>query len=109
MQWPTHLTKCQGLAITASEQVPIMSVRTTDSKVTFRRPFLLASLGSSQPAGTYRLEIDEEEIAGPSFAAFQRTATMLHLPAPSATSGLNEIVPVDPAELAAALAADARD
>lgn len=86
-----------------------MSVRTTESKVTFRRPFLLASLGSSQPAGTYRLEIDEEEMPGLSFAAFHRTATMLHLPALSVTSGLNEIVPVDPAELAAALAADARD
>lgn len=86
-----------------------MSVRTTETKVTFRRPFLLAGLGSAQPAGTYRLVTDEEEIPGLSFTAFQRTATVLHLPAISVASGLNEVVPVDPAELAAALEADARD
>lgn len=84
-----------------------MSVRTTETTVTFRRPFTLAALDDLQPAGTYRLTIDEEEIPGLSFAAFHRTATILHLPAVSVLASKSEAVPVDAAELTAALAADA--
>lgn len=85
-----------------------MPVRTTETTVTFRRPFTLAALDDLQPAGTYRLTIDEEEIAGLSFAAFQRTSTILHLPAVSVSARLSEAVPVDAAELASALEADGR-
>src|SRR3990167_2305228 len=93
---------------TTSTGEQIMSARTTETTVTSRRPFTLTSLDALQPAGTYRLVIDEEEIPGPSFTAFQRTATMLHLPAISVVTGRNEVVPVDPADLATALDADAR-
>lgn len=84
-----------------------MSVRTTETTVTFRHPFSLAVLDGLQPAGTYRLTIDEEEIPGLSFAAFHRTATILHLPAVSVFASKSEAVPVDAAELAAALESDA--
>ncbi|TAJ42206.1 MAG: hypothetical protein EPO55_02940 [Reyranella sp.] len=84
-----------------------MSVRTTETTVTFRRPFSLAALDDLQPAGTYRLTIDEEEIPGLSFAAFHRTATILHLPAVSVLTSKSEAVPVDAAELATAFEADA--
>ena len=86
-----------------------MTTRTTETTVTFRRPFTLAALDGAQPAGTYRIETDEERLEGLSFDAFQRVATMLHLPAMSATGGRRQVITVDPAELAAALEADSRD
>ncbi|WP_163269299.1 hypothetical protein [Chelativorans alearense] len=83
-----------------------MTVRTTDTKVTFRQPFMLSAFDTRQPAGTYRLVIDEEEI-GLSFLAYRRTATMLHIPAISIKSSRHQVVEVDLEELAAALDADA--
>ena len=56
-----------------------MSTRTTETTVTFRRPFTLLSVEGAQPAGTYRLVTEEEQIPGLSFVAFRRTATLLHL------------------------------
>jgi hypothetical protein len=61
-----------------------------------------------QPAGTYRLVVDEEPIAGLSFLAYQRTATMLHTPAVSASDGSHQVFRIDPAELAIVLESDAR-
>lgn len=84
-----------------------MNVRTTDTKVTFRQSFILSALDSRQPAGTYRLVIDEEEISGISFVAYRRVATMLHTPAIAVQSVRREAVEIDPEELAAAQDADA--
>jgi hypothetical protein len=81
-------------------------IRTTETRVTFRRPFVLGAIAGVQPAGTYRLVIDEEQIPGLSFVAFRRVTTMLHLPADPALGVLRQVVDVDPAELAGALAAD---
>jgi hypothetical protein len=83
-----------------------MSVRTRDSTVTFKHPFALPSIDGTQPAGTYRLVTDEEEIVGLSFLAFRRTATMLHIPAIAISGDPNQVFCVTPVELAAALAAD---
>lgn len=83
-----------------------MTIRTTDTEVTFKRPFMLSAFDARQPAGTYRLVIDEEEIFGLSFLAYRRTATMLHTPAMSVQSGRHQVVEIDPEELAAALDAD---
>ncbi len=83
-----------------------MTIRTTDSEVTFRQPFSLSAFDDPQPAGTYRLVVDEEEIFGLSFIAYRRTATMLHIPAISIDSGRRQVVEVDPKELADALDAD---
>jgi hypothetical protein len=83
------------------------SIRTTETMVTFRRPFTLSAVDGVQPAGIYRLVIDEEQIPGLSFVAFRRMTTMLHLPANPSPSCKREVVNVDPAELAEALAADA--
>ena len=52
-------------------------MRTIETMVTFRHPFVLTALETAQPAGTYRLVTEEEEIPGLSFVAFGRTATML--------------------------------
>jgi hypothetical protein len=83
-----------------------MTVRTTESEVTFTRPFRLSAFDDPQPAGTYRLVVDEEEIFGLSFLAYRRTATMLHTPAISIDSGFHRVVEIDPKELADALDAD---
>ena len=84
-----------------------MAMRTTETTVTFSRSFTLTSVDGVQPAGTYRLSVDEQEIEGLSFRAFQRVSTMLHLPANPAPGRKRELVQVDPQELAGALAADA--
>ncbi|BBK34085.1 hypothetical protein EDC65_3919 [Stella humosa] len=89
-----------------------MAFRTTETAVTFRHPFRLSVFDGTQPAGTYRLVVDEERLEGLSFSAFQRTATMLHTPAlpvagAAAPRGIEQVFPVDPAELAQALEADA--
>ena len=81
--------------------------RSTETTVTFRRPFTLAALDGVQPAGTYRLVQEEEEISGLSFVAFRRVATLLHVPADPAPGDTRHVVPVSPDELAEVLAADA--
>jgi hypothetical protein len=84
-------------------------MRSTETTVTFRHPFVLAALETAQPAGTYLLVTEEEEIPGLSFVAFRRTATLLHLPALSRASGTHQVVQIDPAEWAAVVEADGRD
>jgi hypothetical protein len=85
------------------------SMRSSETVITFRHPFMVAPLEAMQPAGSYRLVIDEEQIPGLSFVAFRRTATLLHLPALPATSGKHQVVTVDPVEWAAVVAADGRE
>lgn len=84
-------------------------MRTTETMVTFRRPFMLAAVGAEQPAGTYRVETEEEQIPGLSFTAFRRTATLLHLPAVSTTGGTHQVVEIDPLAWADLVAADGKD
>lgn len=85
-----------------------MTIRTTETTATFRHPFTLPSVEKPQPAGTYRLVMDEEEIAGLSFLAFRRVATMLDVPAIAVTGQPGQVFLVDPDELTAALKADDR-
>ena len=83
-----------------------MSVRTTETTVTFRRPFILPELEGLQPAGTYRLVTDEEEISGLSFLAFRRVGTMLRLPSLATSGRPEQMISIDADDLAAALTAD---
>ena len=80
--------------------------RTTETNVTFKHAFSLPELDHLQPAGTYRVVSDEEEISGLSFLAFRRVATTLRLPSLGASGGTQEMISIDANELAAALAAD---
>ncbi len=86
-----------------------MTTRTTETTVTFNHPFKLEPFDQPQPAGTYRLTIDEEEIAGISFLAYRRSATILHTPAVSVGNRTRQLVPVKSWELEAALAKDLRN
>lgn len=83
-----------------------MGVRSTESIVTFRRPFFLTSLGVTQPAGNYRLVVDETEIEGLSFVAYRRIATMLHVPALEISASAQQVYQIDPDELEAVSAND---
>jgi hypothetical protein len=82
-------------------------VRSTESVVSFRRPFYLKSIGVSQPPGSYRMVVDETRIEGLSFVAYHRIATMLHIPAIGTGGATQEVYLVDQDELDAARAADA--
>lgn len=86
-----------------------MTTRTIETTVTFTRPFTLSSVDGPQPAGTYRLEAEEEQIEGVSFNAFRRTTMLLFLPADPAPGAMRHVVQVDPTELSDALLADAAE
>ncbi|HEX9329460.1 MAG TPA: hypothetical protein VF915_23230 [Reyranella sp.] len=62
------------------------------------------ALEGAQPAGSYRLVAEEEQIPSLSFTAFRRTATLLHLPADPVRGGMRQVVSTSPDELAEALA-----
>ena len=85
-----------------------MEVRTIRSTVRFSSEFLLYGFDAPQPAGEYQVEYDEEQIGGGIFLAYRRVATFIHLPAITITAGslTRQMVPIDAAELEAALAKD---
>ena len=83
-----------------------MSIRTTSSTVSFSRPFVLTGIAGEQPAGSYTVETDEELLQNVSIPAYRRISTLIRLP-PRPTE-LARIIDLDPLELAALLASDAR-
>lgn len=70
--------------------------------VTFRSPFTLPGLDRSYPPGDYTITADDEQL-DLSFTAFRRVATTILLHAGATTQAW----PVEPADLQAALIADA--
>jgi hypothetical protein len=77
-------------------------IQTRTSHVTFRSPFTLPGLDRAYPAGSYRVETDEEEL-DLSFAATRRIATTIML----ASGAMTQAWLVQPDDLEAALARDA--
>ena len=55
-----------------------MTVRTRRKLVTVAQPFFLRAIDAVVPAGTYKIDIDQELIDGLSFLAYRRTATWIH-------------------------------
>ena len=84
-----------------------MPTRSIESTFHFSRPFRLTQFDRPQPAGSYQLITEEEQLEGLSFAAFQRVRTLLFLPANARPGRAREVVSVDPVEFAAAVVADA--
>jgi hypothetical protein len=82
-----------------------MTPRTSRKTVTFNKPFSLAGIGRSLPAGSYEVVTDEELIEGLSFPVYRRIATTMLVPGQIARSV--EMVTVDPLALAAALEREA--
>ncbi|HVJ42435.1 MAG TPA: hypothetical protein VM639_13110 [Dongiaceae bacterium] len=83
-----------------------MTIRTTTTSVIFHYPFILSGLDERQPAGTYQVETDEEQIEDVSFVAFRRLSTLIHLHATQERPGIMQTMTVDPKELELALARD---
>lgn len=82
-------------------------IRTSTKTVTFTRPFVLSGIDGVQPAGTYTVETDEEQLMT-LFPAYRTVATLMRLPARPGSTVTAEVVDLDAAELSAALARDAK-
>ena len=76
-------------------------MRTTISTVTFNRPFLLPGFDAPHAPGTFEVRSDEERL-DTAFEGWHRVMTTLML----RSAGRVEAWPVDPADLAKAIAAD---
>lgn len=85
-----------------------MTVRTSSKTITFLHPFTLSGVDERQPAGIYVVETDEELLPFLSFSAYRRIATWLTLAAGRRGKGTVETAQVDPVELEALQAQDAR-
>ncbi|MES2471565.1 MAG: hypothetical protein V4601_01865 [Pseudomonadota bacterium] len=79
-----------------------METRTTHSAVIFRHPFQLAGMDGMAPAGSYRLDMEEEKLDTLTFESWRQTAVILQVP----RAGVTEYLPIDPQELRDALARD---
>lgn len=79
----------------------------TKQHVTFAYPFSLTGLDGVQPAGTYKVVTEEEELPNLSFVAWRRIATLMYLPAIGTKSAREQVVTIDPKDLAVAVARDA--
>ena len=75
--------------------------RTTRRKVTFSQPFMLRGIGRTLDPGEYELVTDEELIEELSFPVYRRVASWIIAPAENSI-GATEMIPIDPAEFAAA-------
>ncbi len=83
-----------------------MESRTQTSTLVFRRPFSLKGTDGTQPAGTYKVEAEEELVEGLSFPVWRRVSTILMFQ-PTRPSLSAQAFLVNAGELAAAHAADA--
>jgi hypothetical protein len=75
-------------------------LRTKTTDITFRHPFTLKGLERPAPPGTYRVDIEEEQIDGLSFLAYRRLATFIRLPMTGHGLGSTQSLLVDPKDLA---------
>lgn len=83
-----------------------MATRTTHTIVRFASPFLLPNFDGPEPAGSYRIDHDEESIDGVEWVAWRRVASFIHLPAIGGQRTKHEMTPIHPEDLDAALAKD---
>ena len=83
-----------------------MASRTTQTVVHFGSDFRLPGFDAPQPAGDYRVDHDEELIEGASRLAWLRIGAFIHLPAIATHASTQQMVPINPVDLEAALAKD---
>lgn len=84
-----------------------MTIRSSQTVVTFQHPFFLDGVDGTCPAGSYIVETEEELIETLSFVAFRRVSTTISLPSVGTASLKRQIVAIDPEALAAAQKRDA--
>lgn len=81
-------------------------MRSTHDMIRFKQPFCLPEIAAVQPAGTYMVVTDEEELLGLSFSAWHRVSTQIHLPAIGEFRGQEQVTDIDPKSLASAVVRD---
>jgi hypothetical protein len=94
--------KCHSAAALIQKD-PMMDTRSTNSQITFRRPFRLSGVDGLQPAGSYTLTVEEERLDTLTFDAWRRTSTTLYVP----QGGAIDHAAISMEDLQAALARDA--
>jgi hypothetical protein len=82
-----------------------MSTRITARTVLFRHPFVLGGFERVEPAGSYLVETEEEEIDGATVAVsvWRRIGVVMHI----RHGGMTECMTIDPDDLEKALVRDA--
>jgi len=83
-----------------------MTTRTTQTVARFTSPFLLPGFDAPQPAGEYRVDEDEQLIETSTHIAWRRVGAFVFLPALGSRNPTQQMVPVTPADLDAALQKD---
>lgn len=86
-----------------------MASRTTQTVVSFSSTFLLPGFDAPQPAGSYRVDHDEESIEGICWLAWRRVGSFIHLPGIGVRAATHEMAPISPADLDAAIEQDHKD
>jgi hypothetical protein len=90
----------------APAEIATMASRTTQTVVHFSAPFRLPDFDTLQPAGDYRVDHDEEAIEGAFWLAWRRVGAFIHLPGIGMHGPTQQMVPINPADLDAALEKD---
>ena len=83
-----------------------MVSRTTRTVVCFSSTFGLPSIDGPQPAGSYRVDHDEESIESLSPLAWRRFASFIYLPGIGQHGTTHQMAPINPADLDAAFEKD---
>lgn len=83
-----------------------MSTRVTTRVVTFEKSFMLDEIEGILPAGSYRVETEEETLGNVSFVAYRRIATHIFVPSRKHGSGGVQMWNIHPNGLTEALARD---
>jgi len=81
-------------------------MRTMQTVVRFTAPFMLPGFDAEQPAGAYRVDQDEELLEVSSRLAWRRVGAFVHLPAIGIAGHTHQMMPIDLADLDAALEKD---
>ena len=86
-----------------------MADRTTRTVVCFSSTFELPNVDAPLSAGSYRVDHDEESIESVSWLAWRRVGSFIHLPGIGQHGVTHQVVPVNPADLDAALQKDQKN
>lgn len=86
-----------------------MADRTTQTVVCFSSTFELPNVDAPQPAGSYRVDHDEESIESLSRLAWRRVASFIYLPGIGQHGPTHQMAPINPADLDAALEKDQKN
>ena len=82
-----------------------MPTRTSHSHITFRRPLRLAGMNAAAPAGSYKVDLEEERLDTRTVESWRQRALILQI----TTAGITEHITIDSQELRDALSRDGDD